>query len=59
MQNGYIEEKQSIAQLLGLIDKIDLDESGVRRKLESEIERHKDFTRTLWENRKRNTGQKM
>lgn len=30
-------------QLLGLVDKIDLDKSGIKKKLESEIERHKKF----------------
>lgn len=30
-------------QLLELMDKIDLDASGIRRKLELEIERHKKF----------------
>ena len=30
-------------QLLELMDKIDLDRSGVRKKLEVEIERHKKF----------------
>lgn len=42
-KGGYIEEKQLISQLLELMDKIDLDRSGIRRKLESEIERHKKF----------------
>ena len=42
-KGGYIEEKQLIAQLLELMDRIDLDRSGVRRKLEAEIERHKKF----------------
>jgi hypothetical protein len=42
-RGGYIEEKQLIIQLLELMDKIDLDRSGIRRKLEAEIERHKKF----------------
>jgi len=42
-KGGYLEEKQLLVQLLELMDKIDLDKSGVRRKLEVEIERHKKF----------------
>jgi site-specific DNA recombinase len=42
-KSGYLEERQLVAQLLELMDKIDLDKSGVRRKLETEIERHKKF----------------
>jgi DNA invertase Pin-like site-specific DNA recombinase len=42
-KGGYIEEKVLIAQLLELIDKIDLDKSGIKKKLEVEIERHKKF----------------
>lgn len=40
---GYLEEKKLIEQLLDLMDKVDLDKSGLRRKLEAEIERHKKF----------------
>ena len=32
-----------IAQLLEIIDQIDLDRSGIKNKLEAEIERHKKF----------------
>jgi len=42
-KGGYIEEKVLIAQLLELMDKIDLDKSGIKKKLEVEIERHKKF----------------
>jgi DNA invertase Pin-like site-specific DNA recombinase len=42
-KEGYIEEKVLINQLLGIIDQIDLDKSGIKKKLESEIERHKKF----------------
>jgi DNA invertase Pin-like site-specific DNA recombinase len=42
-KEGYIEERVLIAQLLEIIDKIDLDKSGIKRKLEAEIERHKKF----------------
>ncbi len=40
---GYIEEKALVAQFLDLMVKIDLDQSGIRQKLEAEIERHKKF----------------
>ncbi|MES2059695.1 MAG: recombinase family protein [Patescibacteria group bacterium] len=39
----YIEERVLIAQLLDIFDKIDLDKSGIKKKLEAEIERHKKF----------------
>ena len=42
-KGGYVEEKVLIAQLLELMDKIDLDKSGIKKKLEVEIERHKKF----------------
>ncbi len=42
-KEGYIEEKVLIDQLAKIIDKVDLDKSGIRKKLEVEIERHKKF----------------
>lgn len=42
-KGGYMEERVLLAQLLELMDSIDLDKSGMRRKLEAEIERHKKF----------------
>ena len=32
-----------ISQLTEIIDRIDLDRSGIKKKLEAEIERHKKF----------------
>ena len=42
-KEGYIEEKVLISQLTEVIDGIDLDRSGIKKKLEAEIERHKKF----------------
>ncbi len=42
-KEGYIEEKILIAQLTEIVDRIDLDRSGIKKKLEAEIERHKKF----------------
>lgn len=42
-KEGYIEEKVLISQLTEIIDCIDLDRSGLKKKLEAEIERHKKF----------------
>ncbi len=42
-KGGYIEEKVLISQLLEMVDNIDLDVSGMKKKLEVEIERHKRF----------------
>lgn len=39
----YIDEKTLVGQLLEIIDKINLDKSGIKKKLEVEIERHKKF----------------
>ncbi len=42
-KEGYIEEKILLNQLIEIIDKVDLDKSGIKRRLEAEIERHKKF----------------
>lgn len=42
-KEGYIEEKVLIEQLTEIINNINLDQSGIRKKLEAEIERHKKF----------------
>ncbi|MEO6536205.1 MAG: recombinase family protein [Candidatus Paceibacterota bacterium] len=42
-KEGYIEEKILINQLTEIIDQVDLDHSGIKKKLEAEIERHKKF----------------
>ena len=42
-KEGYIEEKVLISQLTDIVDNIDLDRSGIKKKLEAEIERHKKF----------------
>ncbi len=39
----YMEEKVLIKQLAEIIDRVDLDKSGIKKKLEAEIERHKKF----------------
>lgn len=39
----YIEEKDLIQQFSNLMDKIDLDEIGMKEKIKVEIERHKKF----------------
>lgn len=42
-KEGYVEERVLIQQLLNIIDQVDLDKSGIRKKLQAEIERHKKF----------------
>ena len=44
---GYIEEKELIVQFSNLIDKIDLDEIGMKEKIKTEVERFKKFQKTL------------
>ncbi len=40
----YVREDELLAQFLDLIDKIDLDKTGMRKKLEAEVERMNKFT---------------
>lgn len=40
---GYMNEKDLIEQLIGLIDKISLDQIGIRKKIEEEITRYNKF----------------
>lgn len=42
-KEGYLEEKVLISQLTEIVDQIDLDKSGIKKKLKNEIERHKKF----------------
>jgi DNA invertase Pin-like site-specific DNA recombinase len=42
-KGGYVEEKALLIQFLEMMDQINLDRSGIRKKLEFEIERHKKF----------------
>ena len=44
---GYIEEKDLIKQLETLLEKIDLNEIGIREKIRVEVERFKKFQRVL------------
>jgi site-specific DNA recombinase len=46
-KGGYLEEKELILQFEGLIDKINLDEIGVKEKIKSEVERFKKFQRSV------------
>ncbi|MEK7591695.1 MAG: recombinase family protein [Patescibacteria group bacterium] len=40
----YVREDELLAQLLALIDQIDLDKTGMRKKLETEVEKMNKFT---------------
>ena len=42
-KSGYMREEELIEQLAVLMDKIDLDEIGIKEKIKTEIERHKKF----------------
>ncbi len=42
-KEGYVEERTLLSQIVEIIDQIDLDKSGIKKKLEAEIERHKKF----------------
>ncbi len=42
-KSGYMREEELIEQLASLMDKINLDEVGMKEKIKVEIERHKKF----------------
>lgn len=44
---GYIEEKELIKQFQGLLDRIDVNEIGIKTKLKEEAERFKRFQKIL------------
>lgn len=44
---GYINEDELIEQFVQLIEKIDLDEIGIKEKLKAEVERVKKFQRVI------------
>ncbi len=44
---GYINESELIEQLVILMDKIDLDEIGIKEKIKNEVERIKKFQKTV------------
>jgi DNA invertase Pin-like site-specific DNA recombinase len=46
-KSGWINEDDLIEQLAGLMDKIDLDEIGMKERVKTEIERHKRFQSSL------------
>jgi len=45
--SGYMREEDLIEQLAKLMDKIDLDEIGMKEQIKAEIERHKKFASGL------------
>ncbi len=44
---GYINETDLIKQLQNLVDSIDLNETGIKKKIEAEVLRYKKFQRSL------------
>lgn len=50
---GYIEEEDLIKQFESLIDKIDIDEIGIRQKIETEVRKIKKFLKVMF-NQKEN-----
>lgn len=46
-KSGYMREEDLIEQLANLMDKIDLDEIGMKERIKAEIERHKKFASGL------------
>jgi|SRR3989344_1968468 len=50
---GYINEDDLIKQFEELIDKIDLDEIGMKEKIKAEVERFKKFQRMVSNNKEK------
>lgn len=46
-KSGYIKEEDLIEQFEGLIEKIDIDEIGIREKIKEEVTRFKKFQQSL------------
>jgi len=44
---GYIREEELIKQLISVLDKIDVNETGIRNKFEKEIERFNKFQKSI------------
>jgi hypothetical protein len=46
-KNGYLREEELIAQLITLIDQIDVNELGMRRTFEEEVGRYNKFRKEV------------
>ena len=46
-KGGYIEERDLLKQFEGLVEKIDINELGIKEKIKKEVERFKKFQRVL------------
>jgi hypothetical protein len=46
---GYIKEEELIEQFTALMDKVDLDEIGIKNRLKAEVERFKKFQQSVLE----------
>ncbi len=46
-KSGYINEEELLAQFEALMEKIDLDEIGIKEKMKAEVERIKKFQRVI------------
>lgn len=46
-KSGYIKEEDLVQQFEGLMEKIDLDEIGIKEKIKAEVERFKKFQKVL------------
>jgi len=46
-KSGYIREKELIDQLIRIVDKIDINEIGMRHKFEEEVERFSKFQKNF------------
>jgi len=51
-KNPYIREEELTNQLIKVLDKIDLNETGVKIKFEEELKRYNKFNRGVFRNPK-------
>ena len=50
---GYISEEELLKQFEQLLEKIDLDEIGMKERIKTEVERFKKFQRMILENKEK------
>jgi len=47
-KGGYIREEELISQLIKVLDKVDMNELGLKKRFQDEIERYKKFRRIMF-----------
>jgi hypothetical protein len=59
-KNGYLREEELVSQLAGIIDQLDINEIGLKKQFQEEVERYNKFQRMVFKvNEQKNTMNKM